>query len=258
MFFKAFPTILLYTLHVDLGSNEIHNNIIPAVYALLPNKTKNIYKTLFKLIKSQIPQFYPKTFILDFEQAAMSAIKNMFPESQISGCHFHFSKSLWQKAEELGLTKSKLARKHIKRCSVLAHLPKQNIESGWLSIMSQCPKNPNIVTFNDYFVETWLNENSFFFDKWSCYNVQHRTTNMIESWHSTINKKIPSNPRNIAQFLSILQKEDNYFNVLYRKGSPITNKLKETQRIDEHIYTTVNDYIQGQINIDLCIDRLVL
>ncbi|KAH9633051.1 hypothetical protein HF086_000411 [Spodoptera exigua] len=228
------PFQQLYTVHVDLESNEMYNNIMPVVYALLPNKTKNIYNTLFNLIKSQIPQFNPKLFVLDFEQAAMSAITETFPETQISDCHFHFSKSLWQRAENLGLTKFKLARKHIKRRSVLAHLPKEDVESGWLYIMSQCPRTPNKVSFNDYFIETWLSEESFFF------------------------QKIPAKPKSIAQFLTILQKEDDYFNVLYQKGSNITKKLKETQEIDENIYTTINEYKQGKINVDLCIERLVL
>lgn len=72
------PFQQLYTMHVDLGSNEMYNNIMPVVYALLPSKTKNIYNTLFNLIKSQIPQFNPKLFVLDFEQAAMSEVKVRF------------------------------------------------------------------------------------------------------------------------------------------------------------------------------------
>uniref|UniRef100_A0A1E1W8B6 MULE transposase domain-containing protein n=1 Tax=Pectinophora gossypiella TaxID=13191 RepID=A0A1E1W8B6_PECGO len=107
------PFQQLYTLHVDLGSSKTHTNKIPVIYALLANKTKITYKILFSLIKSQIPQFDPKNIILDFERAKMSAIKDIFPETCISGCFFHFSRSLWRKADEVGITKSALARKHI-------------------------------------------------------------------------------------------------------------------------------------------------
>lgn len=54
---------------------------------------KVTYNILFRLIKSQIPKSNHKTIILDFEKAAMSAIMNVFPETHISGCSFHFSRS---------------------------------------------------------------------------------------------------------------------------------------------------------------------
>lgn len=252
------PFQQLYTLHVDLGSSKTHNNIIPVIYALLGNKTRATYKILFRLIKSQIPQFNPKTILLDFEKAAMLAVKDIFPETSVRGCFFHFSRSLWRKADEIGITKSVLFRKHIKRCVVLAHLPKEAVENGWLYIMSQCPNDKNIVKFNDYFVRTWLNETSIFADKWSCNFSQHRTTNMVESWHSTVNKKINSKPKSIAHFLTILKEEDNYYQTLYLKKSNITAKCKETCAIDEHITNTVNEFIHGVINIDLCIELLIL
>lgn len=256
--FCSKPFQQLYTLHVDLGSSKSHNNIIPVIYALLANKTRATYATLFRLIKSQIPEFNPKTIILDFEKAAMLAVKRIFPKVIISGCFFHFSRCLWRKADEIGITKSALFRKHIKRCVVLAHLPQRAIENGWLYVMSQCPDDKNIFKFNDYFVETWLNETSFFADKWSCNNMNHRTTNMVESWHSTVNKKIRSKPKSIAHFLTILQEENNYYETLYLKGSNITEKLKETCAIDEHITFTINEFVHGVITVDLCIELLIL
>ncbi|KAF9406220.1 hypothetical protein HW555_013339, partial [Spodoptera exigua] len=240
-----------------LKHNDTYNNIIPIIYALLPNKNKNTYITMFKLIKSQIPQFSPQLFILDFEQAAMSAIKHVFPKTKINGCYFHFAQSLWRKADELNITTSKLARKHVKRCTVMAHLPREAIDNAWLYIMAQCPTNKNVVLFNNYFVQTWLNDKSFFADKW-CSNHLHRTTNMIENWHSILNKKISSKPKNIAHFLTILEKENNYYEVLYTNGTSIRKKLPETQEIDQHISQTIEEFITGDINIDLCIERLVL
>ncbi|KAF9417931.1 hypothetical protein HW555_005076, partial [Spodoptera exigua] len=245
------PFQQLYTLHFDLGSSKTHNNIIPVIYALLANKTRATNKILFRLIKSQIPQFNPKIILLDFEKAAMLAVKDIFPETSVRGCFFHFSRSLWRKADEIGITKSVLSRKHIKRCVVLAHLPKEAVENGWLYIMSQCPNDKNIVKFNDYFVRTWLNETSIFADKWSCNFSQHRTTNMVESWHSTQTQKY-------CTFLTILKEEDNYYLTLYLKKSNITAKCKETCAIDEHITNTVNEFIHGVINIDLCIELLIL
>lgn len=255
------PFQQLYTLHVDLGSDSHNTNIIPVLYALLPNKTKHIYKTLFRLIKTQIPEFEPNTFVLDFEKAAMLAIKSIFPSSTIQGCYFHFSRSLWRKADQLGLkkkTKAKLLKKHIKRCTILALLPREVINDAWLYIMSQCPRNEMIVKFNDYFVQTWLTETCFFADKWCVYNAQHRTTNMLESWHSIINKKINNKPNNVATFLTLLQKEDKYQQTSYLNCENTRKKSKYTIEFDEHLKATMTEFGQGQINLDLCIERLIL
>lgn len=102
------------SLHVDFGSTNKYTNIAPVIFALLPNKTRKTYEIMFQLLKSQLTNWNPKSFILDYEVAAMQAITNIFPETPINGCYFHFSKSLWSKAKDLGITKLTLNRKHIK------------------------------------------------------------------------------------------------------------------------------------------------
>lgn len=253
------PFAQMYTLHVDLGSTDTHRNIIPVIYALLPNKTTNIYVTLFRLIKSQIPEFDPHIIILDFEQAPMLAVRRVYPQANIVGCYFHFCRSLWRKVEQLKINKkSKIIRKHIKRCTVLALLPREVIDNAWLYVMSQCPNDETLVLFNDYFVNTWLTETSFFADKWCVYDKEHRTTNMLESWHSTINKKNYKTPNNIATFLTLLEREDKYQQAIYLNGSVLTKKSKTTIEFDTNLVATLSEFRNGEINIDLCIERLIL
>lgn len=252
------PFYQLYTLHVDLGSTKTHNNIVPVIYALLPNKTKNTYETMFRLIKSQIAKWSPKCFIMDFEMAAMQAVQNVFPETPVAGCYFHFTRCLWRKCKYFGINKSNFLKKHIKRCTALAHLPKSSVSDGWLYIMSRSPRDAKLSKFNDYFVEQWLCESSFFFDKWCCYNRQHRTTNMVENWHSTINKKVNMKLKSIAHFLTLLQKEANYTDILIKKGNNIFTKKKETIEFDDYIENIVKEFMAGEINVDLCVELLAI
>jgi len=94
----------LYTLHgiykVRVGENE-NEVMVPFIYALLPSKSKETYIRLFLLIKnaaiSQHLVFNPPNFQIDFEMSAIQAIKTSFPNSDIHGCLFHFSQSLWRK-----------------------------------------------------------------------------------------------------------------------------------------------------------------
>lgn len=66
------------------------------LYAMLPNKEQKTYSRLFDLIKPSI-QTPPSHVTVDFELAAVNAIRGCFSEAQINGCYFHFSNNLFEK-----------------------------------------------------------------------------------------------------------------------------------------------------------------
>jgi len=43
-------------------------------------------------------KFTPEVIMLDFEVGLRNALKEAFPDIKLSGCFFHFSKALWDKA----------------------------------------------------------------------------------------------------------------------------------------------------------------
>ena len=45
----------------------------------------------------------PDGFLIDFETAATSAIWNILPQTNISGCFFHLSSNLWKHTQRAGL-----------------------------------------------------------------------------------------------------------------------------------------------------------
>ena len=67
---------------------------IPVLYALLPNKQKVTYSRLFTLIKECEPTVNPKSIVWDFEIAAFTAIKKIFPNIELKGCFFHLSQNM--------------------------------------------------------------------------------------------------------------------------------------------------------------------
>lgn len=73
--FKICPKTFyqLYTIHADVESNEHFVNIVPIIYALLPDKKTSTYEDLFAIIKSQLPEWDPTTVTMDFEMPAMTA-----------------------------------------------------------------------------------------------------------------------------------------------------------------------------------------
>ena len=67
---------------------------VPFVYAYLPRKTKETYLELFTVIRSKV-QGEPNCIITDFEDAAIAACKEVFMATELNGCLFHLSKSVY-------------------------------------------------------------------------------------------------------------------------------------------------------------------
>lgn len=97
--FKTAPVLFsqIYTL---LGKR--FGGVHPIVYALLPNKQRSTYQSMFELIQGLQPDFLPAIFSCDFEIATITAVKNVFPAVQINCCFFHLTHNLKKKLFALG------------------------------------------------------------------------------------------------------------------------------------------------------------
>ncbi|KAH9644537.1 hypothetical protein HF086_002338 [Spodoptera exigua] len=181
------PFYQLYTIHAELGSSQEYLNVIPVIYALLPDKKMSTYELLFQIIKSQITEWDPNDITVDFEVPAILAIRSNFPGVKITGCYFHFNRSLWRKAKALGVCKTQLGKIHVKLCAALSHLPSELVNEGWLYVMEEAPNSNCVTQFNDYFVKTWL-ENSVLADTWCTFRQMNKTNNVVEIWNGHIKK----------------------------------------------------------------------
>lgn len=76
---------------------------VPLLFVLCTNKTAETYKTVFQKIKSDLPQYEPAQLNVDFELAAVNAIKEVFPGAKIQGCLFHLSQSVVRNLSANGL-----------------------------------------------------------------------------------------------------------------------------------------------------------
>ena len=92
----------LYTIHFDLDRVSY-----PAVYALLKSKTRQTYTKLFRFLQKHAAasqrSFRATQITMDFEQAAISAARTIFPTSRIVGCLFHYSKAIRERVADCGL-----------------------------------------------------------------------------------------------------------------------------------------------------------
>jgi hypothetical protein len=92
--FRNFDIVTkLFTQLVTIHGITNDGWVFPLVYALLPDKKASSYKCLFE-------QLRPDMVLLDFERATMRAIREVCPDVELQGCHFHFTQSLYRNFSE--------------------------------------------------------------------------------------------------------------------------------------------------------------
>jgi len=96
--FKSVPKIFLqlYTIHF------IYFEVVfSVIYALLPNKSETTYNRMNGLLIAKANSLgkclLPTNFQLDFEITMLNTIKNKYPDAQIRGCFFHYTKACFNK-----------------------------------------------------------------------------------------------------------------------------------------------------------------
>ena len=81
--------------------SEMH----PSAFILMPDRTISTSKNVFRRLKQSSPEnLHPSTIFVDFEQGAINAFKEEFPDVEVKGCHFNFTQCIWGKIQDLGLS----------------------------------------------------------------------------------------------------------------------------------------------------------
>ena len=70
---------------------------IPCVYGILPNKNRAAYVRLLEAIRDNVGMnWHPIRIMSNFELAAISTSTEVFPDSVLSGCLYHFGQALYR------------------------------------------------------------------------------------------------------------------------------------------------------------------
>ncbi|KAJ8728987.1 hypothetical protein PYW07_006683 [Mythimna separata] len=238
------PFTQLYTIHGDIGSDLYQSNIVPLFYALLTDKRGITYEALFQKIKDAVQEFRPIKFTMDFEMAAINAVKNVFPRASIHGCFIHFQRSIYRKATSLELLEYEETKQHIKLCASLAFLPKEDIEDGWLTLMENSFQAEPVTIFNNYFVEQWL-EPPEMIPLWCCFKEHHRSSNLVEAWNERFQRYTGCKP-SLLLFLQTVATDISTHDIarerLQMNGIPIHKRKKTSIKNDELINKLTHQY----------------
>ena len=132
---------------------------IARIYAVLPGKSENLYRRVYKILKEKEPSLNPSSVLLDFELANIQALREEFPRARISLCLFHLSQSIFRKAAELG-HKVQYSNdekfRHLIRClPALAMIPEEDVFQAFNEL---CDDEIMPLDLASYFEATYLGQ----------------------------------------------------------------------------------------------------
>jgi hypothetical protein len=240
------------------------------LWALLPNKSLSTYMELFNVIKTALLVSFgnigsPKTFLTDFEIAAIKSIQDVFPECRLKGCSFHFRQAVMRHVQQEGLRKQyedpkSEIRAWIRQIMSMSLLPTFAIPLAW-EFLKNPPETGHSDTkmksgvFSQYVEATWINGN-FPPSMWSHFdNVGPRTTNLAEGWHNGLNSRFGMPHPSLRTFLDWLRKcqfEVQCRGIQLAAGCPPKPRQATYVRLDASLMAAKVQFSQDAGNIFLC------
>lgn len=115
---------------------------------------------MLEIVKSRI-NIPPLLITSDFESAFINAAKEVFPDSEISLCFFHFKQSLFRKIQNLGLVSDYMNDNEIKLAlkipQAIAFLPTDQVWQTFHDLKeTYVSENEKVKAFYDYIEEHYV------------------------------------------------------------------------------------------------------
>lgn len=261
--FKTVPDIYtqLYTIHV-----KIQERVVPAIYALLPDKQFTTYNQLVSLLRIYNNRMNPKSILLDFEMGAIKAFSSNFPNAKITGCFFHLSQSIWRKVQKHPLILSKYKSDDefmvfVKIFLGLCFLPPDDVFLGFIELTTSQYFITNFFTLLplvEYFEQTYIGkfdpdgqwqESLYPIHLWNMYDRtlqnQTRSNNQVEGWHSGFTKIVNCSHPGFYKFIEFLKIDENHQRVVVEQllsGHTISGQRKIYRDLNERLFNIIQTY----------------
>ncbi|KAF7995945.1 hypothetical protein HCN44_007052 [Aphidius gifuensis] len=181
--FYSVPSIFaqLYTFH---GLNE-SGKTLPVVYVLMSNRRLASYVKVLNVLLQLKPEIKPVKILIDFENAFVKAVHEVFPDSIVCGCNFHFNQCVWRNVQCNGLSilynNDINYSTGIRMLAALAFVPICDLDFAFNSLCQSqffVDNADELEPLLEYFKSTWLGIKStrgyrkplFEHIMWNCYD----------------------------------------------------------------------------------------
>ena len=170
----------------------------------MPDKKLSTSQLVFDKIVELGPGIQSKYFMIDFELAAIRAIRMTFINTRVNGCTFHFSQCIYRKIQAEGLQSvyqnDSVLNLKMRMIAALAYLTVNKLEDGFEALAGILPEEMNdLIT---YFEENFIRikrRNSikppiFNPQIWNMHEMIQkdlpRTNNSVEGYHNRLQNAI--------------------------------------------------------------------
>ncbi|KAH7704995.1 hypothetical protein AAVH_27810 [Aphelenchoides avenae] len=254
----------LYTVH---ALRDDHSAIC-AAYMLLPNRTTATYlRALRALIReAHLEDAAPTSIMTDFEAAAITAWRALYPAARMRGCLFHYSQALWRNIASKGLTllyRGNGRARELLRCfGAMAFVHPNDVSQAFDEIVAAlraCIANGEIDAnfdeavqgFCDYVRDNyvrrrdrqgrWQAPRVANIGQWNCHFEAlqgfHRTNNTIEAWNRQFGEMFPKAHCALDKFIYRMQTDEDRSRQALQRVMLFPNEPLRRGRRPQHIAT---------------------
>ena len=122
---------------------------------------------------------------LIFILAAWSAVKSVFPDTDIKGCSFYWSQAVMRRVAKLGLKptydQKQTTHVFIRKILALPYLPADHIRPAFIQLLqSTTTASQQLKQLMSYLSRTWFTSTIWSVRQWSVYRQSVRTNNDVE------------------------------------------------------------------------------
>lgn len=169
----------------------------------MEKRTTSAYICALTYAKNQMGRCAVQNVMCDYEDALRAAIVNVFSDTDLNGCLFHYAQAVYRNAIKIKLMEGNIEAVYtLKMAMCLPLLPESLMPLGFEFIYSRLA-TPNELVFKSYMQRQWSRKNI------SVHRLQHRTNNSIESYHREVLRVIGNPHPNIWSFINSLKVIDH-------------------------------------------------
>lgn len=133
--------------------DEISGLYVPAFWALMNSKKRQLYDSVFSNLKSLVSnEMKTEIFYGDFETANLLSIEKNFPGSQIKCCYFHLLQ-WWRTANKMGLKQNNVkffTRIVIENFKIAVHIKEKTMRSKFLNNVNKVIFEENKLKLDEF------------------------------------------------------------------------------------------------------------
>ena len=187
----------------------------PASWILVNNKDEETYYYMFNTLKDIVGasgtlKWFLSSVTLDFEAALLQSFSQIFENTKIIGCLFHFKQALFREAQSQGLTKSEMKEGTqilIQRLGALSWKGNTSIAKEEIKNLKKQYQNTQYNNLILYYENNWFPKLECGLIDYSHIDDEFRANSVLEKYNCHIKDSLPRCP-NWPKFIDFLVSEE--------------------------------------------------